>query len=83
MLVAYSIPSSQNSAIILLSSLAFGFKLFIGFCFFFTGTDFSMTVSFEMGLFGFFSLWPCKNHLCLHSLKYNYFQVPLPEVNVD
>jgi len=80
--VAYSIPSPQNSAIILLSALAFGLSYLLAVVSFITVTDFSMTVSFEMGLFGFFFM-AMKNHLCLHSLKYNYFQVPLPEVSVD
>jgi len=50
--VAYSIPSPQNSAIILLSSLTNGLSYLLAFVSFIT--DFPMTVSFEMGLFGFF-----------------------------
>jgi len=52
--VAYSIPSPQNSAIILLSSLAFVSSFLLAFVSFITVTDFSVTLSFEMGLFGFF-----------------------------
>jgi hypothetical protein len=59
------------------------FEILLAFVSFITVTDFSVTLSFEMGLLGFFSVWLCKNHLCLHSLKYNCFQVPLPEVSVD
>jgi len=70
--VAYSIPSPQNSAIILLSSLTDGLSYLLAFV-----TDFPMTISFEMGFLDFF-LYGRAKITCLHSLKYSCFQVPLP-----
>lgn len=52
--VAYSNPSPQNSAIILLSSLAKGVSYVLPFVSFINVTDSSMTIYFEMGLFGLF-----------------------------
>ena len=52
--MACSITSPQNPAIILHSSLVNGLSYLLPLVSFFTVTDFSVTVSFEMGLFGFF-----------------------------
>jgi hypothetical protein len=51
---AYSILNPQNSDKILPSSLANGFSYLLHFVPFITVTDFPISISFEMGLFGFF-----------------------------